>query len=289
MNALLFFEQTLNGLQLGLMLFLLASGLTLIFGIMNFVNLAHGSLYMLGAYGAAHLANAGWPFWAALLGAVLGVALFGALLERVLIRRFYRSDVLTQVLLTFALILIANDTVKLIWGAAPLRLNAPAALASPVELWPGFVYASYRLLIIGVGLALALALWWGVARTRLGCWVRAGASDREMAQLMGVPVQRLFGLVFALGAGLCAVAGALLGPVLAVEVGMGENILILALVVVVIGGVGSVRGAFFAALLVGMVDTAGRAFLFPALAALAIYLLMALVLIFKPTGLFPAR
>lgn len=289
MNSLLLFEQLLNGLQLGLMLFLLASGLTLIFGLMNFVNLAHGSLYMLGAYAAAQIAMLTGSFAWALGGAVLCVALLGALLERVLIRRFYASEPLTQVLLTFALILIANDTVKFFWGAAPLRLNAPAALAGPVELWPGFFYPAYRLLIIGVGLALALALWWGVARTRWGCWVRAGASDREMAQLMGVPVPRLFGLVFALGAGLCAVAGALLGPVLAVEVGMGEHILILALVVVVIGGVGSVRGAFFAALLVGLVDTAGRAFLFPAGATLAIYVLMALVLIFKPTGLFSTR
>jgi branched-chain amino acid transport system permease protein len=209
------------------------------------------------------------------------------------------------VLATFAVILIADDLVKMIWGPSPIMLNGPPSLSGPVEIVPGFFYPSYRLLIIGVGLACALLLYGLVAHTRAGQWVRAGASRREMAAVMGVPVARLFSAVFALGAALAALAGALLGPVLAVEVGMGENILILALVVIVIGGIGSVRGAFVGALLVGMVDTAGRAFLptllqaflplpvasnlGPALAAIAIYVLMAAVLFFRPGGLFPAR
>jgi len=298
-------EQLLNGLQFGLMLFLLAAGLTLVFGIMDLMNLAHGSLYMIGAYLMASFAQATGSFWLAVPLALLATAMVGAVLEVALIRHLYRRDHLAQVLATFAVILIADDLVKMIWGPAPRMLNAPAALAGPVELLPGFLYPSYRLLIIGAGLGCALLLYLLVARTRAGMLVRAGASNREMAAVMGVRVGRLFTAVFVLGAMLCALAGTLLGPVLAVEVGMGENILILALVVIVIGGIGSVRGAFVGALLVGMVDTAGRAFLpallnaflpldvaanlGPALAAIAIYVLMAAVLFYKPTGLFPAR
>jgi branched-chain amino acid transport system permease protein len=305
MSTILIAEQLLNGLQFGLMLFLLAAGLTLVFGIMDVMNLAHGSLYMVGAYLMATLLAATGNFWFALPLAIVATGLVGLVLERSLIRHLYARDHLTQVLATFAVILIADDLVKLIWGPAPMMLNAPASLAGPVELLPGFFYPAYRLLIIGVGLACALGLYLLVTRTRAGMLVRAGASNREMAAVMGVRVSRLFAGVFVLGAMLCAVAGALLGPVLAVEVGMGENILILALVVIVIGGIGSVRGAFVGALLVGLVDTAGRAFLpsvlnaflplsvaanlGPALAAISIYLLMAAVLFFKPAGLFPAR
>ena len=301
----LFLEQALNGLQFGLMLFLLAAGLTLVFGIMDLINLAHGSLYMIGAYLMATLAQATGSFWLALPLALLATALVGLVLELLLVRRLYGRDHLAQVLATFAVILIADDLVKMIWGPSPIMLNGPPSLSGPVEIVPGFFYPSYRLLIIGVGLACALLLYGLVAHTRAGQWVRAGASRREMAAVMGVPVARLFSAVFALGAALAALAGALLGPVLAVEVGMGENILILALVVIVIGGIGSVRGAFVGALLVGMVDTAGRAFLptllqaflplpvasnlGPALAAIAIYVLMAAVLFFRPGGLFPAR
>ncbi len=298
-------EQLLNGLQFGLMLFLLAAGLTLVFGIMDLMNLAHGSLYMIGAYLMATVLAATGNFWLALPIAIAATALVGLVLEVGLMRHLYRRDHLTQVLATFAVILIADDLVKMIWGPAPMMLNAPSSLAGPVELLPGLVYPAYRLLIIGVGLACALGLYLLVAKTRAGMLVRAGASNREMAAVMGVRVQRLFMAVFVLGAALCAVAGALLGPVLAVEVGMGENILILALVVIVIGGIGSIRGAFVGALLVGIVDTAGRAFLpallktflplsaaanlGPALAAIAIYVLMAAVLFARPTGLFPAR
>jgi branched-chain amino acid transport system permease protein len=305
MSGLLILEQSLNGLQFGLMLFLLAAGLTLVFGVMDMMNLAHGSLYMIGAYLMATLAQATGSFWLALPLALLATALVGLVLELLLVRRLYGRDHLAQVLATFAVILIADDLVKMIWGPSPIMLNGPPSLSGPVEIVPGFFYPSYRLLIIGVGLACALLLYGLVAHTRAGQWVRAGASRREMAAVMGVPVARLFSAVFALGAALAALAGALLGPVLAVEVGMGENILILALVVIVIGGIGSVRGAFVGALLVGMVDTAGRAFLptllqaflplpvasnlGPALAAIAIYVLMAAVLFFRPGGLFPAR
>jgi branched-chain amino acid transport system permease protein len=305
MTATLIAEQVLNGLQFGLMLFLLAAGLTLVFGVMDMMNLAHGSLYMIGAYLMATLAQATGSFWVALPLALLLTALVGLVLELLLVRRLYARDHLAQVLATFAVILIADDLVKMIWGPSPIMLNGPPSLSGPVELLPGFFYPSYRLLIIGVGLTCALLLYVLVAHTRAGQWVRAGASRREMAAVMGVPVARLFTAVFAVGAALAALAGALLGPVLAVEVGMGENILILALVVIVIGGIGSVRGAFVGALLVGMVDTAGRAFLptllqaflplavasnlGPALAAIAIYVLMAAVLFFRPGGLFPAR
>ena len=305
MTATLIAEQLLNGLQFGLMLFLLAAGLTLVFGVMDMMNLAHGSLYMIGAYLMATLAQATGSFWLALPLALLLTALVGLVLELLLVRRLYARDHLAQVLATFAVILIADDLVKMIWGPSPIMLNGPPSLSGPVELLPGFFYPSYRLLIIGVGLTCALLLYVLVAHTRAGQWVRAGASRREMAAVMGVPVARLFSAVFALGAALAALAGALLGPVLAVEVGMGENILILALVVIVIGGIGSVRGAFVGALLVGMLATAGRAFLptllqaflplavasnlGPALAAIAIYVLMAAVLFFRPGGLFPAR
>ena len=297
-------EQALNGLQLGLMLFLLAAGLTLVFGIMDMINLAHGSLYMIGAYIAASVAEKSGSFVLAVVVAILGTALLGALLELTVLRRLYRRDHLSQVLATFGLLLIANEAVRMIWGDQPMMLAMPATLTGPVEIG-GFLYPAYRLLIIGVGLAAAAALYLLVAKTRLGMWVRAGASNREMAEAMGVDVRRLFTFVFAFGAALCALAGALLGPLLAVQVGMGENILILAFVVIVIGGIGSIRGALVGSLIVGIGDTLGRALLptllresfpleiaaslGPALASILIYLLMAAILFWKPEGLFPAR
>ena len=300
----LFLEQALNGLQFGLMLFLLAAGLTLVFGIMDMINLSHGSLYMGGAYLAAAAVERTGSFALGVLGAVAGMIVVGALLERLVLRRFYQRDHLAQVLATFALILIANETVRIVWGPQPVMLNAPEALSGPVEVF-GFSYPAYRLLIIGVGLGVAALLYVLVAKTRVGMWVRAGAANREMTEAMGVNVPRLFTAIFALGAALCAVAGALLGPLLAVQVGMGENILILAFVVIVIGGIGSIRGALVGALLVGGVDTLGRALLptllgslasnevasnlGPALASILIYALMAAVLFWKPQGLFPAR
>ncbi len=300
----LILEQLLNGLQFGLMLFLIASGLTLVFGIMDMINLSHGSLYMGGAYLGAAAAQASGSFLIGLCAAMLGMAVIGIVLELLLLRRLYLRDHLAQVLATFALILIANDLVRMIWGPQPLLLNPPAALAGPVELF-GFSYPAYRLLIIAIGLAVALLLYLLVSHTRVGMWVRAGAANRTMAECMGVDVRWLFTGLFALGAALAAAAGTLLGPLLAVQVGMGENILILAFVVIVIGGIGSIRGALVGALLVGIVDTLGRALLptllravsapevaghlGPALASIMIYLLMAAILFWRPQGLFPAR
>ncbi|MEW6515261.1 MAG: branched-chain amino acid ABC transporter permease [Pseudomonadota bacterium] len=297
-------EQLLNGLQFGLMLFLIASGLTLVFGIMDMINLSHGSLYMGGAYLGAAAAQASGSFVTGLLAAMLGMAVIGIVLELLLLRRLYLRDHLAQVLATFALILIANDLVRMIWGPQPLLLNPPEALAGPVEL-AGFSYPAYRLLIIGVGLLVALFLYILVSHTRIGMWVRAGAANRPMAEALGVDVRWLFTGLFALGAALAAAAGTLLGPLLAVQVGMGESILILAFVVIVIGGIGSIRGALVGALLVGIVDTLGRALLptllravsspevaghlGPALASIMIYLLMAAILFWRPQGLFPAR
>jgi branched-chain amino acid transport system permease protein len=304
MSWILILEQFLNGLQFGLMLFLLAAGLTLVFGIMDMINLAHGSLYMLGAFLAAALVQATGSFVAGVLLAVPATAALGMLLEMSVLRTLYARDHLSQVLATFALILILNEAVRIVWGT-DLPLAMPAALSGPVELLPGMFYPAYRLLIIGVGAAVAALLYVLVARTRVGMLVRAGASNREMALAMGVDIRRLFTLLFGVGAGLCAVAGALLGPLLAVQVGMGENILILAFVVIVIGGIGSIRGALVGAVLVGLVDTIGRAFLpllfglffqprvasaaGPAIASVLAYLLMVAVLYFRPRGLFPAR
>jgi branched-chain amino acid transport system permease protein len=287
------------------MLFLLAAGLTLVFGIMDMINLAHGSLYMIGAYLAAAVAQATGSFLLAIVGAVVGTAIIGVVLELTVLRQLYMRDHLSQVLATFALLLICNEVVRMIFGSQPLMLNMPAALSGPVQLTPDFYYPAYRLVVIGVGLAVAALLYVLIAKTRIGMRVRAGASNREMATAMGVNVRLLFTVVFGIGAALCAVAGAMLGPLLAVQVGMGESILILAFVVIVIGGIGSIRGALVGALLVGMVDTVGRALLpsllrsvlppavasgvGPALASIAIYVLMAAVLFWRPQGLFPAR
>ena len=304
MTWILFLEQSLNGLQFGLMLFLLASGLTLVFGIMDMINLAHGALYMVGAFLAAWLTQLTQSFMLGILLAIPLTAIFGMVMESTLLRTLYARDHMSQVLATFALILIINEAVRMIWGT-DMPLAAPAALSGPVELLPGLFYPSYRLLIIGVGLVLAGLLYLLVTRTRVGAWVRAGASNREMAMAMGIHIQRLFTLVFGLGAALCAVAGALLGPLLAVQVGMGESVLILAFVVIVIGGIGSIWGAFVGSLLVGFVDTFGRTLmpaLFreifppqvasaagPAVASILVYLLMAVVLFIRPQGLFVKR
>ena len=305
MTGILVLEQALNGLQFGLMLFLLAAGLTLVFGIMDMINLAHGSLYMVGAYLVAAATAASGSFWIGLGAGIVGAAVFGVLLELSILRRLYTRDHLSQVLGTFAILLMCNEAVRWIWGSQPVMLSAPDALAGPVELLPGFYYPAYRLLIIGVGLVVALGLWLLITRTRIGMQLRAGASNREMALAMGVPVRALFTALFGLGAALCAVAGGMLGPLLSVQVGMGESILILAFVVIVIGGIGSVRGALLGALIVGVVDTTGRTLLplvlgavlgpaaadnaGPALASILIYVLMAAVLFFRPRGLFPAH
>lgn len=291
---MLVLQQLLNGLQLGLLLFLLAAGLTLLFGIMDLINLAHGSLYMVGAFLTAWFAAAMGSFLLAVLLAVAATALLGFGLERAALGRLLREGHLAQVLAGFGLVLFFNDAARLLFGPVPIFLDPPQALAGGVDLL-GATYPAYRLAIIGVGLAVALALWWLVGRTRFGMWVRACASNREMLAALGVDVRRLFAGVVALAAGLAGLAGAMAGPILAVRVGMGEDILILTFVVIVVGGVGSIRGAFAGAMLVGLVDTCGRAFLpalmgasGTALASLAIYLVMALVLAFRPRGLLPA-
>jgi branched-chain amino acid transport system permease protein len=300
---LLFIEQCLNGLQFGLLLFLLAAGLTLVFGIMDLVNLAHGSLYMLGAYFAATFAAWTDSF---VLGALLALGatlLVGMVLEVVALRRLYGRDHLDHVLGTFGLILFFNELVRLIWGPAGMSLSLPMWLISPVEILPGLFYPTYRIAIILTALLVALFLYILVMRTRLGMLVRAGASNREMTGALGVNINLLYTLVFGLGAALAGLAGLMQAPILTVQIGMGENILILAFVVIIIGGIGSIRGAFIATVLVGLIDTIGRAFLpdllrlvlssrgastvAPALSSMLIYLLMAIVLVLRPEGLFP--
>ncbi len=305
MSWLLFIEQVLNGLQFGMMLFLTAAGLTLIFGIMNLINLAHGSLYMVGAYVCASVTGWTGSFLLGLLAALPAAALVGAAVEIVALRRLYHRDHLDQVLATFGLILFFNEAAKILWGAQPLYLSIPDWLSGSVELIPGAPYPAYRLAIILVGAAVALSLYLLIGKTRIGMLIRAGATSREIVAAMGVDIRLLYTLVFALGAMLAGLAGALIGPLQSVEVGMGEGILILTFVVIVIGGIGSIKGALIAALLVGLVDTLGRAFLptifglfmEPAaangvgasLASMSIYILMALVLVLRPRGLFPAH
>ena len=302
MSTVLLLEQLLNGLQFGVMLFLMAAGLTLIFGVMGLINLAHGSLYMIGAFAAATVAGATGSFLLALAAALAASAVAGALIEVTVIRRLYARDHLDQVLATFALILILSEGTRALFGSFPLYLDVPRWLAGPVRLPGGIDYPRYRLAVIGVGLAVAGGLAWLIAGTRLGIRIRAGEADREMIAALGVDIGRLYTIVFALGAALAGLAGALVGAIQSVQVGMGEPVLILAFVVIVIGGIGSMRGAFVGALLVGLTDTAGRIFLplamqpivgaqqaatvGAALASMAIYVLMALVLLVRPAGLF---
>lgn len=300
---LLFIEQTLNGLQLGIFLFLVAAGLTLIFGIMGVINLAHGSLFMIGAYVAATVTRLTGSFTIGLLAALPAAALAGVLIEIIVIRRLYQRDHLDQVLATFGLILFINEAVTMIWGRTPLFLNVPSALTGSVEIIPGIPYPVYRIAIIAAGILVALLMWLIIARTRIGMLIRAGSTNREMVGALGVDIALLYTALFAAGAVFAGFAGAMAGPLVSVQVGMGEQILILAFVVIVIGGIGSIRGALVGAVLVGIVDTLGRAFvpdilkLFmpPAeadgvgagLASMMVYLLMAVVLVIRPSGLFP--
>ncbi|WP_430436534.1 branched-chain amino acid ABC transporter permease [Oceanibaculum nanhaiense] len=289
MTLLLFIEQVLNGLQLGTMLFLMAAGLTLVFGIMHLINLAHGSLYMIGAYVAATVQQATGSFTLGLLAALPAAALTGMAMEAIALRRLYDRDHLDQVLATFGLILFFNELVKIIWGPQAYFMAVPEALSGSVEILPGAPYPAYRLAIVATGIAAALFLYLLITRTRIGMLIRAGATNREMVNALGVNVDQLYMLVFGLGAALAGLAGVMAGPLLALEVGMGENILILAFVVIVIGGIGSVRGAFVAALLVGLADTFGRVLLPGALSEMTIYILMAAILVWRPQGLFPAH
>jgi branched-chain amino acid transport system permease protein len=287
-NTSLLIVQTLNGVQLGMMLFLMSAGLTLVFGIMNLINLAHGSLYMLGAYFAATFQKLTGSFLLGVALALPAVVLVGILIEVAVLRRLYDHDHLDQVLATFAMILFFNELVRILWGPQAYFMALPEGLGGTVELLPGIRYPAYRLAIVAAGGAVALGLWYFIMRTRIGMLIRAGASNREMVGALGVNIRLLFTLVFGLGAGLAGFAGMMAGPILSVETGMGESILILTLVVIIIGGIGSVRGAFVAAILIGITDTVGRVMLPPALASMSIYILMAAVLFWRPQGLFPA-
>ena len=287
------------------MLFLMASGMTLVFGIMDLINLAHGSLFMVGAYLCATVFQQTGSFLLGLLAALVGTGIVGIVVEVIALRTLYPRDHLDQVLATFGLILFFNELTKVVWGPRAIFLDVPAALSGTIEIIPGVPYPAFRLAIIAVGIVVAIFLYLMITRTRIGMLIRASATNREMVGALGVNVKLLYTLVFGLGALLAGLAGAMAGPLLAVEVGMGEDILILTFVVIVIGGIGSIRGALVGAILVGLIDTLGRAFL-PALfklfmepatadgvgsslASMTIYILMALVLAWKPRGLMPAH
>jgi len=294
--------QILNGAQFGILLFLVAAGLTLVFGIMDFINLAHGVLYMVGAYLMASLTAVTGSFWLGLLLTLPATMLVGLVLEVTIFRRLYDRPHLDQVLATFALVMILSEGVKIIWGAAPLNVPMPDMLAGSIPLAGPIRFPVYRLAIIGAGLATAFCLWFVIGRTRIGMLLRAGAHDRSMVSALGVDIARLFMLVFAFGAMLAGFAGAIVSPILSVDPGMGDSILILGFVVIVIGGVGSIRGAFIASLLVGVIDTVGRIFgpivlkmvldldvatqMGRTIAPMLVYILMAAILCWRPNGLF---
>lgn len=304
MSTTLLLAQLLNGLQYGVLLFLLAAGLTLVLGIMSFVNLAHGSLYMMGAYAAAVAYAKTGSFLVSVASAMLVALTISIALERTIIARLYRRDHLDHVLATFGLVMFFNELVRLIWGPQPMFVEVPEVLSGTVDLL-GFTYPSYRFVIIVSGLLVAVGAWLLINKTRVGMLIRAGAQNPGLVGALGVNIGFLNAMLFGVGAALAGLAGAMAGPLLSVQSGMGEPVLITTLVVIVIGGIGSVSGAFYAALIVGLVDTLGRVMLplllrqflersvadaaGPALASMSIYLLMAAVLAIKPQGLFPAR
>ena len=302
MSLVLIAEQILNGLQFGIMLFLMSAGLTLIFGVMGLINLAHGSLYMIGAFIAAAVASATGSFVLALVAALSAAALAGAIVEMTIIRKLYNRDHLDQVLATFALILIFSEGIRWVFGSFPLYLDVPAYLQGAVTLPGGIQYPLYRITLIVFGLIIGAGLWLLITKTRIGVQIRAGENDREMVSALGVNISKLYTFVFALGAALAGLAGALVGAIQSVEVGMGEPVLILAFVVIVIGGIGSVKGALIGSILVGLTDTLGGIFLpklfglfmdlatatnvGSSIASMSIYILMSIVLVWRPTGLF---
>ena len=305
MDGALMLIQMLNGLQLGVLLFLLAAGLTLVFGIMDFINLAHGAFYMLGAFICATLAIWFDSFLIAVLLSVPITFAIGVVVELGVVRQLYQADHLEQILATFGLILIADTLVQMIWGPEGMTFALPEVLNGQVQLLHGVEFPVYRVLIISVGLLVALALYLVVSHTRTGMLIRAGASNRRMVEALGVDIRMLFTLVFAAGAAMAGLAGLMIAPITEASIGMGNEILIVAFVVIVIGGIGSVQGAFFGAMLVGLIDTLGRAFLddllglvlshqaaetsAPAISAMLIYILMAVILYFRPQGLFGVR
>jgi branched-chain amino acid transport system permease protein len=285
MDTATFFIQVLNGVQYGFLLFLVASGLTLIFGIMGIINLAHGAFYMIGAYVAFWLAGLTQSLFLAVLLGLPIMLVIGYLIERIAISHLYKRDHLYQVLLTYGLILILNEAQKILWGTDFYSVEVPPLLAGSIPLTENQVYPVYRLFISLVCLAVAAGMYLVIGRTRLGMMIRAGASNREMAQVLGVDIGRLFAIVFSLGTALAAFAGMVGAPVSSVYPGMGDQILIVSFVVVVIGGIGSIRGAFVGAMLIGLADTFGKVLL-PDFASVVVYALMALVLLWRPQGLF---
>ena len=301
----LLIEQAMNGLQYSALLFLLASGLTLIFGIMNVVNLAHGSFYMIGAFCAASAVAITGSFLVAILAAIVGAGIYGLIVERLIISRLYQRDHLDQVLATLGVIFFTNALVTLVFGRSPPFVAIPPLLSGSIELMPGLNYPVMRLAFIGAGILVAIGLWLLISRTRIGMLVRAGADDVEIVEALGINIRRLFMMVFGLGAVLCGFAGVMAAPLLAVEIGMGEKVLITTLVVIVVGGVGSVRGALLGSVLVGMTDALGRAYIpiwmsqvlppevsstvSSSLVSARLYILMAVVLLVKPRGLIPAQ
>jgi|TARA_B100000780_G_scaffold150976_1_gene105475 branched-chain amino acid transport system permease protein len=302
MSFILFIEQLLNGIQFGIMLFLMSAGLTLIFGVMGLINLAHGSFYMIGAFAAAIVAGLTGSFWLALIASLFAAAISGVLIEILIIRRLYRRDHLDQVLATFALILLLSEGVRWLFGAFPLYLNIPSSLDGSIVLPFNIIYSKYRMFIILTGIIIAIGLYLLISKTRLGIRIRAGQNDRQMISALGVDISKLYTIVFAIGAALAGFAGAMIGAIQSVEVGMGEPVLILAFVVIIIGGIGSIKGAFIGSILVGVTDTLGRIFLpnflkffmDPAnatsmgssIGSMLIYILMASILLIKPSGLF---
>lgn len=305
MSGSLVLIQFLNGLQLGVLLFLLAAGLTLVFGIMDFINLAHGSLYMLGAFIAATLAALTGSFVIGVLLALPAMALLGLLLEVTVVRTLYQRDHLDQVLATFGLILVIDTLAHLIWGPEGVSIALPLWLRGQVEILPSIIFPAYRLVIIVTGLGLAGFLYWLVNHTQLGMLIRAGASNRTMVAALGVDIGTMFTAVFAIGAVLAGLAGMLIAPITGASIGMGNDIIITAFVVIIVGGIGSMKGAFVAALVIGLIDTLGRSFMVdlfklvmpvntaataaPAISAMLIYLLMAAILAVRPQGLFPPK
>ena len=302
MTISLLIEQILNGLQFGVMLFLMSAGLTLVFGVMGLINLAHGSFYMIGAFAAAFIAELTGSFFIAMVSSFVAALFAGALTEILIIRKIYKRDHLDQVLATFALILLFSEGIRWIFGAYPLYLNIPNELSSSFSLPLGIMYSKYRMMIIFIGIIIAIILYFLISKTLTGIRIKAGQNDREMVSALGVDITKLYTIVFSIGAALAGLSGALIGAIQSVEVGMGEPVLILAFVVIVIGGIGSIKGAFVGGLLVGITDTMGR-FLLPSffsyffdtasatsigssIASMSIYILMAIVLIFKPSGLY---
>ena len=298
----LFIVQLMNSVQLGLLLFLLASGLTLIFGIMDFINLSHGSFYMMGAYFCGSVVARTGSFLAGVITGLVGVFVLGALIEWLIARKLYKEDHLDHVLVTFGLILVMDTLVHLIWGPSGLSIPLPHMLNGQIVIGT-IVFPTYRTLIIVGGLAVAAILYLLVARTRLGMLIRAGASNRDMVESLGINIDRLFLIVFAIGAAMAGFAGILIAPITEATIGMGNDIIIIAFVVVIVGGIGSIKGAFYAALIIGVIDTMSRSYLddflkllmepqfaetaAPAISAMLVYVLMAAVLAFKPSGLFP--